>query len=83
MIKSYQFIFLHDDIWISYYLMKKNIKINKLEYIDESIYDPHCNIDELNKLIDNNERELITNKSIDILKKLDSENVFLFMNKQL
>ena len=82
-IKPYQFIFLHDDIWISYYLMKKSIKINKLKYVDESIYDPHCFIDELNKLIDNNERELITNKSIDILKKLDIENFFLFMNKQL
>jgi len=81
-IKPYQFIFFHDDIWISYYLMKKNIKINKLKYFDETVYDQHCFVDELHKLIDNNDRELITNKSIDILKKLDNENIFLFMNKQ-
>jgi hypothetical protein len=81
-IKSYQFIFLHDDIWISYYLMKKHIKINKLKHFNETVYDQHCFIDELHNLLDNNEREFITSKSIDILKKLDDENIFLFMNKQ-
>jgi hypothetical protein len=47
------------------------------------VYDQHCFIDELHKLLDDNDREFITNKSIDILKKLDNENFFLFMNKQL
>jgi len=78
-IKSYTYILYHDDIWISYYLFKKNIKINKINYYEESIYDPHTNMDALSKLKGSLDRETITNKSIDLLQKLDKENQFNFI----
>jgi hypothetical protein len=78
-LKTYTYIFYHDDVWISYYLLKKNIKINKINYYEESIYDPHTDIDALSKLKGSLDRETITNKSIDLLKKLDQENQFNFI----
>jgi hypothetical protein len=77
LIKDHKSLFFHDDIWISFFLSKKNIPIKHLDH--GLIYEHVEKVDGLVDLGGDLERNFVTQDAIEILRELDGKNLFSFL----